>query len=75
VGGDLRGPDDRSKECTVVKLGLQLMIKGPTEQVVKEKVEGGRAWCKADLAAFRGDRRRLGGDLRRCRSDSTSGSR
>src|SRR4029450_12449453 len=32
-------PDDRSKECTVVKLGLQLMIKGPTEQVVKEKVE------------------------------------
>jgi predicted enzyme related to lactoylglutathione lyase len=32
-------PDDRSKECTVVKLGLQLMIKGPTERVVKEKVE------------------------------------
>ncbi len=32
-------PDDRSKECTVIKLGLQLMIKGPTEQVVKEKVE------------------------------------
>ena len=32
-------PDDRSKECTVVKLGLQLMIKGPTQQVVKEKVE------------------------------------
>jgi predicted enzyme related to lactoylglutathione lyase len=32
-------PEDRSKECTVVKLGLQLMIKGPTEQVVKQKVE------------------------------------
>ena len=32
-------PDDRSKECTMVKLGLQLMIKGPTEQVVKQKVE------------------------------------
>jgi predicted enzyme related to lactoylglutathione lyase len=32
-------PDDRSQECTVVKLGLQLMIKGPTEQVVKQKAE------------------------------------
>ena len=32
-------PDDRSRECQVVKLGLQLMIKGPTEQVVREKVE------------------------------------
>jgi predicted enzyme related to lactoylglutathione lyase len=31
-------PDDRSKECIVVKLGLQLMVKGPTEQVVKQKV-------------------------------------
>ena len=32
-------PDDRSKECQVVKLGLRLMIKGPTEQVVKQKVQ------------------------------------
>ena len=32
-------PDDRIKECTVVKLGLQLLIKGPTEQVVKQKAE------------------------------------
>ena len=32
-------PDDRSKECKVVKLGLQLMIKGPTEKVVKQKLE------------------------------------
>ena len=31
-------PEDRSKECTVVKLGLQLMVKGPTEQMVKQKV-------------------------------------
>jgi predicted enzyme related to lactoylglutathione lyase len=31
-------PDDRSREVQVVKLGLQVMIKGPTEQVVKEKV-------------------------------------
>jgi predicted enzyme related to lactoylglutathione lyase len=32
-------PDDRSRECTVVKLGLQLMIKGPTEEVVNQKVQ------------------------------------
>jgi hypothetical protein len=32
-------PDDRSRECTVVKLGLQLMIKGPTEKVVNQKVQ------------------------------------
>jgi predicted enzyme related to lactoylglutathione lyase len=32
-------PEDRIKECTVLKLGLQLMIKGPTEQVVKQKVQ------------------------------------
>jgi hypothetical protein len=27
-------PDDRIKECQVIKLGLQLMVKGPTEKVV-----------------------------------------
>lgn len=32
-------PNDRSRECRVVKLGLQLMVKGPTEQVVKQKLE------------------------------------
>jgi predicted enzyme related to lactoylglutathione lyase len=32
-------PDDRSRDCQVVKLGLQLMIKGPTEPVVREKVK------------------------------------
>jgi len=32
-------PDDRSKECQVVKLGMQVMIKGPTEQVVKIKAQ------------------------------------
>jgi hypothetical protein len=32
-------PDDRSRECTVVKLGLQLMIKGPTKEVVSQKVQ------------------------------------
>jgi hypothetical protein len=32
-------PEDRLRECTVLKLGLQLMIKGPTEQAVNEKVE------------------------------------
>jgi predicted enzyme related to lactoylglutathione lyase len=32
-------PQDRSQECQVVKLGLQLMIKGPTEQVVRIKVQ------------------------------------
>jgi predicted enzyme related to lactoylglutathione lyase len=31
-------PDDRAREVQVVKLGLQLMIKGPTEHVVREKV-------------------------------------
>ena len=31
-------PDDRIGECKVVKLGLQLMVTGPTEQVVKQKV-------------------------------------
>ena len=32
-------PDDRSREVTVVKLGMQLMIKGPTEQVVTQKAQ------------------------------------
>ena len=32
-------PEDRSKECKVVKLGLQVMIKGPTEQVVRIKAQ------------------------------------
>ena len=32
-------PEARSKECKVVKLGLQVMIKGPTEQVVRIKAQ------------------------------------
>jgi hypothetical protein len=32
-------PADRSKECTVVKMGMQFLIKGPTEEVVKQKVD------------------------------------
>lgn len=31
--------DESSKECQVVKLGLQVMIKGPTEQVVRIKAQ------------------------------------
>jgi predicted enzyme related to lactoylglutathione lyase len=30
-------PKDRRKECQVIKLGMQLMIKGPTQQVVSIK--------------------------------------
>jgi hypothetical protein len=30
-------PQDRSKDCQVIKLGMQLMIKGPTQQVVTIK--------------------------------------
>ena len=30
---------ERSKECKVVKLGLQLVVKGPTEPIVKQKVQ------------------------------------
>ena len=30
-------PQDRQKECQVIKLGMQLMIKGPTQQVVSIK--------------------------------------
>ena len=32
-------PQDRSKDCQVIKLGMQLMIKGPTEQVVTIKAK------------------------------------
>jgi hypothetical protein len=32
-------PEDRSKECTVVKMGMQFLIKGPIEEVVKQKVD------------------------------------
>jgi len=32
-------PDDRSREVKVVKLGLQLMISGPTQQVVALKAQ------------------------------------
>ena len=31
-------PSDRSRECQIVKVGMQLMVKGPTEQAVKAKV-------------------------------------
>ena len=30
-------PQDRQRECQVIKLGMQLMIKGPTQQVVTIK--------------------------------------
>ena len=32
-------PDDRSKECTVIKMGMQFLIKGPIEEVVRQKVD------------------------------------
>ena len=32
-------PDDRSREVKVVKLGMQLMIRGPTQQVVAQKAQ------------------------------------
>src|SRR6476469_5969322 len=32
-----KDPQDRQRECEVIKLGMQLMIKGPTEQVVTIK--------------------------------------
>jgi hypothetical protein len=32
-------PQDRRKECEVIKLGMQLMIKGPTQQVVTIKAQ------------------------------------
>src|SRR5262249_24320162 len=51
-------PDDRSKECTIIKLGLQLMVKGPTEQVVKlmvqELVHGGARLISAPSAGTGG---------------------
>ena len=31
-------PRNRLRECEVVKMGLQLMVKGPTEDVVRQKV-------------------------------------
>ena len=30
-------PDDWRKECEIVKLGMQLMVKGPTQKVVSSK--------------------------------------
>jgi hypothetical protein len=32
-----KDPEDRQQECQVIKLGMQLMIKGPTQQVVSIK--------------------------------------
>jgi hypothetical protein len=32
-----KDPQDRQRECEVIKLGMQLMIKGPTERVVTIK--------------------------------------
>lgn len=32
-------PEDRVKECEIIKLGMQLMVKGPTEQVVSIKAQ------------------------------------
>ena len=51
-------PQDRRKECQVIKLGMQLMIKGPTEQVVtikaKELVRGGARLISAPSEATGG---------------------
>jgi hypothetical protein len=48
-------PDDRSREVKVVKLGMQLMVKGSTEQVVTQKVQelvhGGAKLIAAPSAA------------------------
>lgn len=48
-------PQDRRKECQVIKLGMQLMIKGPTEQVVtikaKELVRAGARLISAPSEA------------------------
>lgn len=32
-------PEDRGKECEVVKLGMHFMVKGPTQQVVTIKAQ------------------------------------
>lgn len=32
-------PEDRGKECQIIKLGMQLMVKGPTQQVVSIKAQ------------------------------------
>jgi predicted enzyme related to lactoylglutathione lyase len=32
-------PDDRRKTCQIVKLGMQLMVKGPTQKAVSVKVQ------------------------------------
>jgi len=32
-------PEDRTKECEVIKLGMQLMVKGPTQKVVGIKAQ------------------------------------
>jgi hypothetical protein len=34
-----RNPEDRIKECEVIKLGMQLMVKGPTQKVVGIKAQ------------------------------------
>ena len=34
-----KDPEDRRDECQVLKVGLQLMIKGPTREIVEAKVE------------------------------------
>ena len=51
-------PQDRRKECQVIKLGMQLMIKGPTEQVVtikaKELVRAGARLISAPSEATGG---------------------
>ena len=57
-------PEDRIKECEIIKLGMRLMVKGPTEKVVSIKKEG---TCQrggaADFRAVRGDRWRMGGGV------------
>ena len=32
-------PEDRIKECEIIKLGMRLMVKGPTEKVVSIKAQ------------------------------------
>jgi hypothetical protein len=51
-------PKDRRRECQIIKLGMQLMIKGPTEQVVsikaKELVRAGARLLSAPSEATGG---------------------
>ena len=52
-------PQDRTKECQVIRLGMQVMIKGPTRRVVsikaQELVSAGARLISAPSEATGGD--------------------